>query len=249
MARAIAIAGVTSRRKAELLIADGAVTVNGIAVTAVATEVDPANDRIAVNGVELQPEAHVYLLLNKPAGTISSVTDPRGRKTVLDLVASSVPERVFPIGRLDYDTEGLLLLTNDGDFANLMMHPKHEIEKTYHATVRGRPTRDAMKQIAAGILIDGTVTAPAKAHLLEASDRLSLVEIIIHEGRNRQVRRMLEAVGYPVVRLRRIQYGFLTLDGVASGAFRRLTREEVSRLTLLARNGPAKTLNGSKRKA
>ncbi|MCK9905625.1 rRNA pseudouridine synthase, partial [Frankia sp. Cpl3] len=172
-----------------------------------------------------------YILLYKPTGVITSLSDPQGRQVVTDLL-TGVKERVYPVGRLDYDTSGLLLLTNDGELANRLAHPSFEIDKVYRARVKGIPTPAKIKQLAAGILLDDGMTAPGEAQLLEVDQakNQALIQLTIHEGRNRQVRRMCEAVGHPVITLARIQVGFLTLHGVKPGKFRHLTAAEVNRL-------------------
>lgn len=229
----------TSRRKAEQLIADGAVQVNGLTITDPATIVTPERDQIKVNGKLLAAEEKVYILLNKPAGYISSVNDPHGRKTVLDLLPD-IGQRLFPVGRLDYDTEGLLLLTNDGDFANLMMHPRFEVSKVYQAVVKGCPSAEDMERLRRGIEIEGEQTAPAGIKIIKRYADESLVELEIHEGRKRQVKRMMGAVGCPVRKLTRIRYAFLDLTGVSVGAFRHLKPGETDRLQREARARVAK---------
>ncbi|HEX7064210.1 MAG TPA: pseudouridine synthase [Bacillales bacterium] len=232
--KVIAHAGVTSRRKAEELIRLGKVEVNGKTVTELGTKVSN-NDEIKVNGVPIDKEEPIYFLLYKPSGVISAVSDDRGRKVVTDFF-EEVQERIFPIGRLDYDTSGLLLLTNDGDFANKLMHPRYEIEKTYVAKIEGALTKPRQKMLERGVELEDGKTAPARVKLLSADRKknASVVEITIHEGRKRQVRRMLETVGCPVQKLKRERYGFLTLKGLNSGEWRELTSHEVKRLHALA---------------
>jgi 23S rRNA pseudouridine2605 synthase len=235
--KVIAQAGIASRRKAEQLIVDGKVKVNGEVVTKLGTKVSD-KDKIEVNGIPVEREEKVYFLLFKPRGVISAVRDDKGRKTVIDFFPH-VEERIYPIGRLDYDTSGLLLLTNDGDFANLLMHPRYKIEKTYIAKIKGIPSRPALKQLENGIELEDGMTAPAKVKLLR-SDRkknTAIVEMTIHEGRNRQVRRMFEKIGYPVLKLRRDRFAFLTLQGLNAGEFRELTPHEVKKLRALAISG------------
>jgi 23S rRNA pseudouridine2605 synthase len=227
----LAQAGVASRRKCEELITQGRVKVNGTVVRELGTKVDPAKDNILVDGQPIKREALVYLLLNKPTGVITSLHDPEGRRVVTDLL-TGIRERVYPVGRLDYDTAGLLLLTNDGDLANRIAHPSFEIDKVYRAWVNGIPSPESVRRLATGIMLEDGMTAPGEARLLE-TDRTrnrALLEIVIHEGRNRQVRRMCEAIGHPVAKLERIRLGFLTLDGVKRGAYRHLTAAEVQRL-------------------
>ncbi|EAF1806366.1 rRNA pseudouridine synthase, partial [Listeria monocytogenes] len=211
--KVIANAGITSRRKAEKLIQEGKVTVNGKVVTELGVKVS-GTERIEVEGIQLTKEEHRYFLFYKPRGTVSAVTDDKGRTTVADYFAD-IPERLYPVGRLDYDTSGLLLMTNDGDFANLLMHPKNEVSKTYIARIKGIPEREVIRQLERGVVIDGRKTAPAKVKV-RSSDKTkdkAIVEITIHEGRNRQVRKMFEAVGFEVQKLSREEYSFLNLRG------------------------------------
>ena len=225
----LARCGVASRRKAEEMIRTGRIKVNGQTVTAMGFTVIPGEDQVEVDGkIVSPPEQPVYLLLNKPTGYVTTARDERGRPTVLELV-KNIDVRVYPVGRLDMDTEGLLLLTNDGLLAYKLTHPKHEIEKTYHATVRGIPTRKGLEQLRQGIVLDGRKTAPAKVRILKPGKE-TLVEVVIHEGRNRQVRRMFAEIGHPVVSLRRIKLAFLDLGELKIGAYRHLTAGEVNRL-------------------
>ncbi|MCW2955666.1 MAG: pseudouridine synthase [Thermoleophilia bacterium] len=233
----LSAAGVASRRKAEVLIGQGRVTVNG-KVAQLGARVE-AGDRVAVNGVEVGPQAPRILMLNKPTGVVTTLDDPQGRRTVADLVPSDV--RVYPVGRLDYDTSGLLLLTNDGDLAHRLMHPSFEVQKTYRALVEGRVSPATVRALGMGVELEDGKTAPAQVRVLDAGDDQSLVELIIHEGRNRQVRRMGEAVGHPVISLVRVQYGPLTLGGLALGKQRPLTDPEVRRLKKLVGTAPART--------
>lgn len=229
--KVLAHAGVASRRHCEELIVQGNVQVNGKVVRELGTRVNPETDRIVVNGRPIQLEQHVYLLLHKPTGVITSVTDPRGRRVVTDLL-KGIKERVYPVGRLDYDTSGLLLLTNDGDLANQLAHPSYEIDKVYRAWVKGVPSQEKVKCLATGIRLEDGMTSPGEARLLKKTPagEKALVELTIHEGRNRQVRRMCEAIGHPVQCLERIRLGFLTLDGLQPGQYRALTTAEVERL-------------------
>ncbi|MFC8687629.1 pseudouridine synthase [Brevibacillus porteri] len=229
--KVLAHAGVASRRHCEELIAQGNVQVNGQVVREQGIKVDPLHDKIVVNGQQVKLEQHVYLLLYKPTGVITSVTDPRGRRVVIDLL-KGIKERVYPVGRLDYDTSGLLLLTNDGELANRLAHPSYEIDKVYRAWVKGIPSPDKVRKLATGIRLEDGMTSPGQSKLLktESSGQRALVELTIHEGRNRQVRRMCEAIGHPVLTLERIRLGFLTLDGLKPGEFRKLTQEEVESL-------------------
>lgn len=232
--KVIAYAGVASRRKAEQLIMEGKVKVNGKVIKELGTKVG-SNDKIEVNGIPLEKEEPIYFLLYKPRGVISSAADEKGRKVVTDFF-KDIKQRIYPVGRLDYDTSGVLLLTNDGEFANLLMHPKHEVEKVYVAKLKGIPQRHELKQLEKGIKLHDGVTAPAKVKLLslDKQKQSCIVEIIIHEGRNRQVRRMFEAIGYEVQKLKRERFGFLTLAGLSTGGFRELTPHEVKQLRALA---------------
>jgi len=235
--KAIAHAGVASRRKAEEMIKEGKVTVNGEVVKELGVKVG-SHDKVEVNGIPLQREAPVYFLLYKPRGVISSAEDDKGRTTVVDYF-ENVQERIYPVGRLDYDTSGLLLLTNDGEFANVLTHPKYEVDKVYIAKVKGIPTRQQIKQLERGVMLEDGKTAPAKAKLvsLDKKKQTAIVELIIHEGRNRQVRRMLDSIGHPVLKLRRERYGFLTLHGLNAGESRELTTHEVKQLRAHAQSG------------
>lgn len=228
----LARAGVASRRGAEELIRQGRVTVNG-EVASLGSSADPDQDGVAVDGRPLRlKQEQVYLLLHKPSGYLTSLKDPQGRRLVSELVAD-VPQRVFPVGRLDLTTEGLLLMTNDGDLAYRLTHPKHEIPKTYLVRVRGRITSEQQRRLEQGVDLDDGPTAPAALSAVRPGNSHSWFEITIHEGRNRQVRRMCDAVGLPVSRLKRIRFAFLDLDQVAAGRYRRLRPEEVQRLKSL----------------
>lgn len=233
--KVIAQSGVASRRKAEELIREGHVHVNGKRVTEMGVKVN-SNDTIEVQGVPLYQEDYVYFLLYKPRGVISAVSDDKGRKVVTDFLPG-VSERIYPVGRLDYDTSGLLLLTNDGDFANKLTHPKHEVDKTYIAKVKGVPFPQDLKPLAHGVKIDGRKTAPAKYRIISTDNvkQTAIVELIIHEGRNHQVKKMLEAVGYPVTKLKRELYGDLNLHGMKPGQYRALSKREVKALVELSK--------------
>lgn len=230
----LAHAGVASRRQAEELILAGKVKVNGVMVKELGSKIDPKNDRVEFNGQAVSGETKLYILLNKPAGYLSSVSDPYQRPVVIDLV-SQVNERLYPVGRLDFDTEGLLLLTNDGYFNNLMIHPRYKIEKKYHARVRGKVGLDKIRMLEKGILLEDGVTSPAQVQLLESRADESLLEIVIHEGRKRQIKRMCAAIGHPVIALKRTAFGFLNLRGIARGEYRLLRPSEVKQLIKLAK--------------
>ena len=232
--KVIAQAGIASRRKAETLILEGRVTVNGKVVTELGTKVNVNKDKVEVNGVPVDREEPVYYMLYKPAGVISAVSDDKGRKVVTDYI--DIPHRLFPVGRLDYDTSGLLILTNDGEFANLLMHPKYKINKTYIAKVQGIPNREQLKLLSKGVELEDGKTAPANVKLISGDSKkgTAIIEITIHEGKNRQVRRMFEAIGHPVIKLKREMYGFLTLKGLKAGDARELKPFEVKKLRELA---------------
>ena len=234
--KVIANSGYCSRRKAEEEIKKGHVTVNGRVVMELGTKVD-TQDVVEINGTVIKKEENKeYILLYKPRETITSVHDDKGRKTVLDCIDSEV--RVYPVGRLDYDTTGLLLLTNDGELANLLMHPKTEIDKVYVAKIRGILTGAEINRLKSGIVIDGRKTAKAKIKVRK-SDRktmTSIVEITIHEGRNNQVKKMFEHVGHEVLKLKRERFAFLDLKGLRSGEYRYLSIKEVKKLYAMAKN-------------
>lgn len=226
----IAHAGLASRRKAEELIKQGLVTVNGQVVTELATTIK-SGDKVEVEGTPIYNEEKVYYLLNKPRGVISSVSDDKGRKTVVDLLPM-VKERIYPVGRLDWDTSGLLILTNDGDFTDKMIHPRNEIDKVYLARVKGIATKENLRPLIRGVVIDGKKTKPARYTIIKVDkekDR-SVVELTIHEGRNHQVKKMFESVGLLVDKLSRTRFGTLDLTGLKSGEARRLNKKEISQL-------------------
>jgi 23S rRNA pseudouridine2605 synthase len=231
----LAQAGVASRRRCEELMLAGLVEVDGEVVTRLGTKVDPRRAVIRVEGRRLPPVSdHVYLVLNKPRGVVSTMTDPQGRRTLSDLV-SDRPERLFHVGRLDTDTEGLLLLTNDGDFAQRVAHPSYELRKTYVAEVDGVVDRPTLRRLRDGVeLEDGPVEVHAARVVSTTGDR-SIVELTIHEGRNRVVRRLLDEVGHPVRRLTRTAIGPVLLRGLKAGSMRELTRDELGTLLDAAR--------------
>jgi len=218
--------GIASRRHSEELILAGRVKVNGKIVTQMGFQVSE-QDRVEVDGKLIKKEEkHVYIMLNKPSGYVSTVTDPEGRKTVLDLI-DGVSERIYPVGRLDYDTTGLLILTNDGEFTFENTHPGHEIKKTYIAEVQGIPSDKALEALKKGVVLDGKKTAPAVVEVVDKKSKATVLKIIIHEGRNRQVRRMCEAVGHPVLKLKRTAIGRLTLGDLKPGEWRYLSSKEI----------------------
>lgn len=225
----IAAAGCCSRREAEKLIVAGRVAIDG-QVASLGDRGDPSVNLITIDDKPLpRPEAHCYLLMNKPAGVVTTNKDPGGRTIVTDLL-NDVPVRVFPVGRLDYNTSGLLLLTNDGELANQLAHPRHEIEKTYLVRIRGKLSRDDRQRLERGIELDDGMTAPARIQRVRSRGTHTWFEMVIHEGRNRQVRRMCESLGYEVSRLVRIGYDFLTLEDLPAGQYRHLTTDEVAQL-------------------
>ena len=221
--------GVASRRKCEDIIASGRVRVNGERINELGTKVDPMVDVVEVDGVVLgsKPE-NIYIALHKPKDVVTTVSDPQGRKTVLQLL-QGVRERVFPVGRLDYDTQGLLLVTNDGGLSYTLTHPSHEVEKTYLAEVKGVPSPEKIALLRRGIELEDGLTAPAAVDLLEQGE-MSQVRIVIHEGRKRQVRRMFDAIGHPVINLVRVRFGPISLGELKTGSFRYLNEREIEQL-------------------
>lgn len=225
----IACAGVASRRKADELIANGNVRVNGLVLREPGYDV-VEGDIVEVNGRRIETsEKKIYILLNKPTGYVTTVSDDRERDTVMDLVAD-VDARIFPVGRLDYNTSGMLIMTNDGDFAYKLTHPKHEMPKTYRALVSGVLSDEKCGRLERGVDIGGFRTSPAKVKIVRGLSNATLVDITIHEGKNRQVRKMFRAVGNPVKRLQRIAIGDIRLGRLAEGHYRKLTREEIEYL-------------------
>ncbi len=229
LAKYLAQAGVASRRHGEALITAGRVKVNGSVVREIVTLINPETDRIEVGNRLIGAQKLFYVLLNKPAGYISTVHDPQGRPTVVELT-SDLPARLHPVGRLDYDTEGLLLLTNDGEFTNLVTHPRYRIHKKYLAMVKGLVTDEEAAYLQQGVELDDGPTAPARVEIRERSPVQSVMEITIHEGRKRQIKRMCAAVGHQVVNLTRTGLGFLELGGLDVGEYRLLSPDEVDRI-------------------
>lgn len=230
-------AGVTSRRHAEVMIKQGRVTVNGKLAT-LGMRVVPG-DTVRVGGVEVGPQAPRFFMLNKPTGIVTTLDDPQGRPTVAKLVPDDV--RVYPVGRLDIDTSGLLLLTNDGELAHRLMHPSFGVTKTYRVLVEGGVSAATARKLAEGVELEDGMTAPAQAKVVDAGAKHSVLELTIHEGRNRQVRRMCDAVGHPVIELARTAYGPLVLAGLAPGTSRPLADQEIRRLRKAAGLAPART--------
>jgi 23S rRNA pseudouridine2605 synthase len=232
--KVLAHAGVSSRRAAERLIIEGRVTVNGAIVAELGTKVDPDRDAIKVDGkrVAAPPSGHTYLAMNKPRGVVTTLADPEGRPTVKDYLRG-VKARVYPVGRLDFHSEGLLLLTDDGALARDLMHPSRGVEKVYLVKVKGQPTADVLLRLCRGVPLDGKRTGPAKARVVRRGDN-AWIEMTIGEGRNRQVRRMFQAVGHPVQRLRRLAYGGVGLGRLPIGHLRVLSDAEVFELSRAA---------------
>ncbi|MFZ5943460.1 MAG: pseudouridine synthase [Bacillota bacterium] len=226
----LAHAGIASRRSCEELILQGKVKINGALVTTLGTKVDPLRDIVEIENklVKIRDEK-VYLLLNKPDGYVTTVSDPQGRPTVMDLLRE-VQVRVYPVGRLDYQTEGLLLLTNDGKLSFRLTHPKHKVIKVYETLVKGSPASDALKKLREGIKLEDGMTAPALVKVIKQEGSNTLLEISIHEGRNRQIRRMCKAINHPVLKLKRLQIGPIRLGNLPKGNFRYLKETEIKKL-------------------
>ncbi len=229
MNKYLALCGVAARRKANIVIAQGRVIVNEEVVKKLGYRVDPERDKIFLDGQLLKPpQIYKYILMNKPAGVITSVEDDSDRKTVVDLVGAD--ERLFPVGRLDYDTEGTLLITNDGELSYRLSHPKYEVGKVYQAWVDGYVKREAIQKLAEGVAINPGVIVKGNAKILDQKERKTLVEIRIHEGKKRQIKQMMRAIGHPVIQLKRTRFAGLTVDGLKSGEWRELTIEEIEKL-------------------
>ena len=228
----LADCGVASRRKSEDLINSGSVKVNG-RIAQIGDKVDPYKDKVFVNGKRVTAAAkprHRYIMLHKPRGFITTMSDERGRRCVAELI-KDIPERVYPVGRLDKDSEGMLLFTNDGEFANLMTHPKKDIYKVYRVTIRPGITEDQIVTFETGMMLDGRKTAPAEVRVVKKEEGRTVLEIVLREGRNRQIRRMCEMLGLEVARLKRVAIGQVKLGMLKQGAWRDLTPEEVKKLT------------------
>ena len=226
----LASCGVASRRAAEKMITEGRISVNGTVVTELGTQVDENADTVQVDGVTVRPEAEKhYIAYNKPVGEVTTASDPEGRDTVMDRFRD-YPVRLFPVGRLDYDSEGLLLLTNDGDLMNRLLHPSFEIKKSYLTRVSNFVTDEEIRSLRKGVMIDGRLTSPAEVRMIRHDAFSTELLVTIHEGRNRQVRKMIEAVGHQVVRLKRVRFGPVELGDLPSGMWRKLTEAEIAKL-------------------
>lgn len=226
----LAQCGIASRRKSEAIITAGRVSVDGKIVTGMGLKINPEIQKVMVDNKLVEPEnTKIYILLNKPVGYVTTLSDPQGRPIVTDLVQSA-EERLFPVGRLDLDTEGALILTNDGQFAQKIQHPSHSVTKTYEALVSGFPSSAVLKTLEKGIDLDGKKTAPANFSLISKKKHSSLLKITLHEGRKRQIRRMCAAAGHPVITLKRIAYGSLFLGKLPKGSYRSLTPKDLKKI-------------------
>ncbi|MCX5869118.1 MAG: pseudouridine synthase [Deltaproteobacteria bacterium] len=222
--------GIASRRKAEEIITQGRITVDGEVVTAMGVQINPDRQKICLDGKVVTPHDDLlYVLLNKPQGYVTTLSDPQGRPIVTSLL-HGINTRLFPVGRLDLDTEGALILTNDGDLAQKIQHPSHEVTKTYEAQVLGLPSEKILQKLEQGILLEGKKTAPAKVMIITRQTGTTTLRITIHEGRKRQVRKMFQAIGHPVFHLKRIAYGHLFLQGLLTGKYRILTPEDLKKI-------------------
>jgi len=227
--KVLARAGIASRRKCEELITSGRIEVDGQVISELGFKVDPAHASITFDGRPITRDENIYILLNKPPGYVTTLSDPQGRPIVTDLLPD-IRQRVFPVGRLDFETEGALILTNDGRLGQFIQHPRHEVNKTYVATVRGVPSPGKISQLEEGIVLDGQKTWPARVRILSRSRTGATLELIIHEGKKRQVRKMLAAVGHPVKSLKRTAYGNLELGELKPGAYRFLSEKDLKKI-------------------
>lgn len=226
----LAMCGVSSRRKAEEFVLQGMVKVNGTVVTNLAKNIDEEKDVVLLNGQKLTlPESFVYYLLNKPKGYVCTLSDDKGRKTIVDLI-DGIDKRVFPVGRLDYDSEGLLLLTNDGDFAYKLTHPSQQVPKTYIVKVEGNVVESELAVLRAGVVVDGVRYNKCKVRVLNKDEKTTRMEVIITEGKNREIRNMFKAIGKVVILLKRVAEGNIKLGGLSRGEYRQLKPDEVNRI-------------------
>lgn len=226
----LALSGVASRRNAEKLIAEGHISVNGLKVTEMGVQVDETTDIVEADGTRVSiQEEKCYIAYNKPVGEVTTVSDPEGRATVMDKFRT-FPVRLYPVGRLDYDSEGLLLLTNDGDMMNHVLHPSREVSKVYLTKISNQVSDEEIRALRRGVMIDGKITSPAAVRLIRRETFDTVLLISIHEGRNRQVRKMVESIGHQVVSLKRVEFGPVSLGDLPSGKWRRLYENEIRRL-------------------
>ncbi len=230
--KVMAHAGVASRRKSEEIIAEGRVKVNGVVVTEMGTKVDPAQDTIEVDGEEIEKETKTYLKLHKPRGYVTTVNDPQGRQTVMDLI-HGIDKRIYPVGRLDLDSSGLLLLTNDGDLTHKITHPSHELDKEYMVVANGELSQEEINRFKNGIKLEEGKTSPAKIEMVNQDPKNTTYQVIIHEGMNRQIRRMFDQLGYEVVSLIRVRIGNISLGSLKPGEHRKLSSKELQDLLRL----------------
>ena len=230
--KVMAHAGVASRRKSEEIIAEGRVKVNGVVVTEMGTKVDPAQDTIEVDGEEIEKETKTYLKLHKPRDYVTTVNDPQGRQTVMDLI-HGIDKRIYPVGRLDLDSSGLLLLTNDGDLTNKITHPSHELDKEYMVVVNGELSQKELNRFKNSIQLEEGKTSPAKIEMVNQDPKNTTYKVTIHEGMNRQIRRMFDQLGYQVVSLIRVRIGNISLGSLKPGEYRKLSRKELQDLLRL----------------
>lgn len=228
----LANCGVASRRKCDELIFNGKVKVNGEVVTHPGFNVDPENDKVEVEGEVVKLPEKIYIALNKPKGVLCSLKDDFGRTLITELI-DGIEQRIYPVGRLDYNSEGLIILTNDGELANRLIHPRYKVSKKYHVLIKGKISQEELKKIEEGIELDGKKTLPAQCKILSQSEKTTLIEITIKEGRKRQIRRMFQALGYEVKRLRRVQFGPIKLGMLKPGEWRYLNENEIKRLKKL----------------
>lgn len=229
----LARAGVASRRQAETLITAGKVRVNGQVVTELGVKIDPERDNVQVEGKRVRPATLVTLVVNKPSGYVSTTRDPQGRRVITDLVGKTYG-RLYPVGRLDYDATGLMILTNDGEMAEHLMHPRYQVPRTYRVTVAGQVPREAAERLAAGLELDGRAVPTGVVLVKQETDK-TVLELTVWEGRYHLVKRLMEKVGYPVLRLKRIAFGPLRLEGLARGGYRPLTKQELAQLQALCK--------------